>query len=149
MSHQTSHHWDMHKMPRKIICAIANVVAKIIKINKHTFLQYLYQFSANICNCNDVHYVIACILLDRYLVRTPRVITKRSIYKLYAVALIIALKTHSDLIYKNTFYSDVTEIDLPKLNKLELEFCFTTDFDFVVTKDAFDTYYEYLLCSHF
>lgn len=124
----------------KIFYIIAEVFTRITKLNKKNFVEYLHYLSVYINNSNNVHYVIACIFLDRYLAKTKVVIAKDNIYKLFAIALIVAIKTHSDLIYTNKFYSVVLGMELDELNKLEIDFCFSADFNFVVSKNAYEMY---------
>ena len=87
---------------------------------------------------------LTLIYLDRYFMYSQDELTRLNVFKLSAIALLIAAKFNEDLILNKEDFSKVFGIQLYEMNSLEIEFLKTVEFDLTVGKDDFVRYKDIL-----
>uniref|UniRef100_A0A7S0BSL4 Cyclin n=1 Tax=Rhodosorus marinus TaxID=101924 RepID=A0A7S0BSL4_9RHOD len=86
-------------------------------ISLDIYVNRLYRY----INCSNVAYLTALVYLRRIQILDPRCrLTYENIHRLYATALLLAIKYHDDEHYSNKFYAHVFGMSgLAEINELE------------------------------
>ncbi|KPA84590.1 putative mitochondrial Cyc2-like cyclin [Leptomonas pyrrhocoris] len=100
--------------------------------------------------CSEECFIIAMVLMDRYVGRTRVPITLRNVHRLYITAMTLSVKLRDDAYYSNAYYASIGGVLNGELNVLELELLDTVQWFTWVDRTVYDAYIqrlEALFCS--
>ncbi|XP_052187406.1 cyclin-P3-1-like [Diospyros lotus] len=101
------------------------------------YLERIYKYS----NCSPSCFVVAYIYLDRFLHQMRDVhLTSLNAHRLLITSVMVAAKFMGEGCYNNAYFAKVGGVSTGEMNKLEMNFLFTTDFRLLVTRETFDRY---------
>lgn len=96
--------------------------------------------------CSDSAFVTAIIYLDRLQMLNPaNGITHLNVHRLFATALLLAVKYHDDEHYSNTYYAEAFGMrSLEEVNRLEVELLKLLDYRLNVDEKDYNMYKQRL-----
>ena len=96
----------------------------------------IYRYS----RCSDECFVIALILISRYLVRHSDniILTNLNVHRLFITAIMISAKMRDDIFYSNSYYDQVGGLLPTEINNLERQFLKDIDWNIFVEKEEYD-----------
>ncbi|KAG5470480.1 hypothetical protein LSCM1_01724 [Leishmania martiniquensis] len=100
---------------------------------------YVRRF-AKYSNCSEECFVLAIVLMDRYVCRTKIPITLRNVHRLYITAMTLSVKLRDDSYYSNAYYASIGGVVNAELNLLELELLDIVQWFTWVEKSVYDAY---------
>ncbi|KAG5494622.1 hypothetical protein JIQ42_02236 [Leishmania sp. Namibia] len=100
---------------------------------------YVRRF-AKYSNCSEECFVLAIVLMDRYVCKTKIPITLRNVHRLYITAMTLSVKLRDDSYYSNAYYASIGGVVNAELNVLELELLDIVHWFTWVEKSVFDAY---------
>lgn len=105
--------------------------------------------------CSDAAFLIALILLDRYLAdnasrgQDPQRLTKWNVHRLFLASLVVTVKYNEDFVFGNSHYAKAGGVHLREVNRLERFFLRGLDYNLHVQPEQYEFYENALeaLCS--
>ncbi|KPI88948.1 putative Cyc2-like cyclin [Leptomonas seymouri] len=94
--------------------------------------------------CSEECFIIAMVLMDRYVYRTKVPITLRNVHRLYITAMTLSVKLRDDSYYSNAYYASIGGVLNGELNVLELELLDTVQWFTWVERSVYDAYVQRL-----
>lgn len=94
--------------------------------------------------CSEECFIIAMVLMDRYVYRTKVPITLRNVHRLYITAMTLSVKLRDDSYYSNAYYASIGGVLNGELNVLELELLDTVQWFTWVERSVYDAYMQRL-----
>lgn len=94
--------------------------------------------------CSEECFVIAMVLMDRYVCKTRVPITLRNVHRLYITAMTLSVKLRDDSYYSNAYYASIGGVLNGELNVLELELLDTVQWFTWVERSVYDAYLQRL-----
>ncbi|KAL0391013.1 UNVERIFIED_CONTAM: Cyclin-P3-1 [Sesamum calycinum] len=101
--------------------------------------QYIDRIFKYSC-CSPSCFVIAHIYVDRFIQRTNMCLTSLNIHRLLITSVMVAAKFMDDAFFNNAYYARVGGVSTAELNKLEMKFLFSLDFQLHVSVQTFRKY---------
>lgn len=90
--------------------------------------------------CSEECFILAMVLMDRYVCRTRIPITLRNVHRLYITAMTLSVKLRDDSYYSNAYYASIGGVVNAELNVLELELLDIVQWFTWVEKSVYDAY---------
>lgn len=100
------------------------------------YIDRIFRYS----NCSPSCFIIAHIYMDRFIQRTNLCLTSLNIHRLLITSIMLAAKFMDDAFFNNAYYARVGGISTKELNKLEMKFLFSVDFQLHVSVQTFKKY---------
>ncbi|KAL9447353.1 hypothetical protein AB3S75_014923 [Citrus x aurantiifolia] len=100
------------------------------------YIERIFKYS----RCSPSCSVVAYIYLDRFLQRISGCLTRLNVHRLLITSFLVAAKFVDDECYNNAYYAKIGGISTAEMNKLELNFLFTLEFNLHVTTEVFAKY---------
>lgn len=94
--------------------------------------------------CSEECFIIAMVLMDRYVCKTKVPITLRNVHRLYITAMTLSVKLRDDSYYSNAYYASIGGVLNGELNVLELELLDTVQWFTWVERSVYDAYIQRL-----
>lgn len=94
--------------------------------------------------CTPACFVVALILLDRYVEQTRMPVTLRNIHRLCITCATLSVKVADDGYYSNKYYASIGGVDTAELNSLELELLHQIKWSTWISRPLYDAYIEVL-----
>lgn len=96
--------------------------------------------------CSQEALILAMIYIDRLTVARPKfIIQSKNIHKLMLTAIVLASKFLDDRKHKNEYYAKHGDVSLKEINKLEVDFLETLEYNLYVNPVLFYRYREQLV----
>jgi hypothetical protein len=102
------------------------------------------RFITNNRTCSEEAVVLALALIDRLVSRTGLLLWLGNVYRLFAVAVVVAWKTQDDKFYSNRWYAALAGISVEEMNELEVEFLRMLSFEVTMPRDQFLEYHNFV-----
>ncbi|GET91415.1 cyc2-like cyclin, putative [Leishmania tarentolae] len=90
--------------------------------------------------CSEECFILAMVLMDRYVCKTRIPITLRNVHRLYITAMTLSVKLRDDSYYSNAYYASIGGVVNAELNVLELELLDIVQWFTWVEKSVYDAY---------
>lgn len=90
--------------------------------------------------CSEECFILAMVLMDRYVCKTKIPITLRNVHRLYITAMTLSVKLRDDSYYSNAYYASIGGVVNAELNVLELELLDIVQWFTWVEKSVYDAY---------
>lgn len=88
--------------------------------------------------CSENCYFLAGIYIKRFLQARPDItVNALNVHLLILTALVTAAKYLDDTYYSNAYYANIGGVSLASINRMELEFVFSLNFDLFVSNEEF------------
>ncbi|KAJ6306659.1 hypothetical protein OIU78_021887 [Salix suchowensis] len=88
------------------------------------YVDRIFKYSA----CSPSCFVVAHIYMDRFLQQTDIRLTALNVHRLLITSVMIAAKFVDDAFFNNAYYAKVGGVSTEELNRLEMKFLFSIDF---------------------
>ncbi|KAG5496143.1 hypothetical protein JKF63_02444 [Porcisia hertigi] len=90
--------------------------------------------------CSEECFILAIVMMDRYVCQTKIPITIRNAHRLYVTAMTLSVKLRDDAFYSNAYYASIGGVSNTELNVLELELLDIMQWFTWVEKSLYDAY---------
>mmetsp|Transcript_62048 Transcript_62048/g.108633 ORF Transcript_62048/g.108633 Transcript_62048/m.108633 type:complete len:253 (-) Transcript_62048:26-784(-) len=98
--------------------------------------------------CSDTCLLVALMYMDRIIKKHPHIrVSNLSSHRLFATALVIAVKFNEDKYYSNAYYAKVAGLRLQEVNKLERRFLQLLDWKVIVQQEEYAMYFELITAA--
>lgn len=135
---------EILKRTDKVACSVSSVFDSKFP-SRVSMPTYLTKLVENF-KCSQEALILAMIYIDRLTVSRPKfVIQSRNIHKLMLTAIVLASKFLDDRKHKNDFYAKSGDLSLKEMNKLEIEFLESLEYNLYVNPVLFYRYREQLV----
>lgn len=84
--------------------------------------------------------ISSLILIDRFGSSGKFIITRKNIFTVFIIALLISLKMHEDTIYSDTDFAKMAKISVSTMSKLEKYFLEKIEYKIFINNDTYKTY---------
>uniref|UniRef100_A0A7S0G5I9 Cyclin n=1 Tax=Rhodosorus marinus TaxID=101924 RepID=A0A7S0G5I9_9RHOD len=114
-------------------------------MSMESYVQRLYEFM----DCSDVVFITALVYLDRLeIANSNNRLTPQNVHRLFATAMLLAVKYQDDEIFDNSYYSRVFGFsNLAETNHFEATLLCLLDFRVAVSEKEYLFYKTYLIQS--
>jgi len=98
--------------------------------------------------CSDTCFLVGLMYIDRIIKTHPEIqVCDLSCHRLFAVALLVAVKFNEDTYYSNAYYAKVSGLRLQEVNKLEKYFLGLLDWKLIVQPEEYSIYFDLLTAA--
>ena len=113
---------------------------QIPPISLENYIHHLLKYT----NMNISTLILSIIYIDKFCEELKYVLNYNNIYRLLLTSVFISLKYNEDTIVNAKLYADIAGVCVEDLKMLEYLVCKKLDFQFYISSDLYQLYYNYL-----